>query len=30
MGKKKITKPHSPWKKLGVVVCACHPSYGGK
>jgi hypothetical protein len=25
----KLMRPPSQQKKLGVVVCTCHPSYGG-
>jgi hypothetical protein len=27
---KEFTGPHVSRKKLGMVVCVCHPSYGGK
>jgi hypothetical protein len=26
---KRFSKPHLKNKKLGVVACACHPSYTG-
>jgi hypothetical protein len=27
---KKLMKPHLDRKKMGMVVCICHPSYGWK
>jgi hypothetical protein len=30
LGKKNFWSPHLTRKKLGMVGCACHPSYGGK
>jgi hypothetical protein len=29
-GAKKFARPHLGGKKLSMVVCACHPSEGGK